>query len=201
MNRHKIIFLLTLLAILFAVSCNAPNGRSARQGTTVKLAAAESGVGGLDCGIDSRFKNAILKKDFTISGPEQVTQSEIPNIPDNIKAVKRIYGGKEDIFDSFSTLSRFMIKNNKSNVNARFYCFQFANAKAATTWFNVVDKAGPTSERFVVFRKPKKLMALTNNKVFLVEGYHIATYEPLHFILAQLPGVQAVLGPEKTVTP
>ena len=202
MNSHrKIALLLAILIILFAVSCNASNEQSANEGASIELAAAGSGTGALDCGIDSHFKDAILKKDFTISGPEKIAKSEIANIPDNIKAVKRIFTGKENIFDSFTALSRFMIKNNKSNVSARFYCFQFANDTAATNWFNVVKNAGPASERLVVFRKPKKLMALKDNKVFLVEGYHIATYEPLHFILAQLPDVRSILGPEKTTTP
>lgn len=199
--RKKMPLLFAVLVVLFAISCNASTENSTPQDNKILLAANENKAGRLTCGIGSEFESAILAKDFTISAPEKIEKSEIPNIPDNIKSIKKIYTGKDDIFESFTTLSRFMIMNKKSNISARFYCFQFDNANEASSWFNVIDNAGPESERFVFFRKPKKLMALADDKVFLVEGYHIATYEPLHFLLGQLRDVRAILGPEKTIKP
>jgi len=39
-------------------------------------------------------------------------------------------------------------------------------------------------------------MALSKNHVYLVEGYHIANFDVLHFIIEQLPEVDAVIGPK-----
>ena len=197
------VFLLTL-------SCNAlpeqDNSQKAGQSAPISKNAegralnssTEDIKGALDCGIDAKFKDGIKKDNFTIIQVVRIQKSSIPNIPDNIKSIKKIFVGKEDIFDSFSSLHRFSIKNTKSKVSANLYCFKFQDASQASKWFDVVDKAGPLSERLPVLRRPKKLMALANDKVFVIEGYHISSFISLRFILDNIPNKSAILYPDKT---
>lgn len=149
------------------------------------------------CGIDGGVENNLIKRKWAISNPVAIRKLEIPAISDNIKQVQQLFIGKEKLFGSFDTLHRYMMHNNKSRVNARLYCFEFKTAQQAKKWFNVIDKTKAKNKRKVIFSKPKKLAAIANNRIYLIEGYHIRNYEQLQFILTQLPNVHSILGPDK----
>jgi hypothetical protein len=73
-----------------------------------------------------------------------------------------------NIFFSYSTLNRFAIYDCNKQIRARLYCLQFKSSEEAFTWFDVVDNSKSAgNRRLVVFSKPKKLLALAGDKVFL----------------------------------
>lgn len=190
MNKRRPYLL--LFTILLIISCSAsgePVGKSPAT-SSFSLPALQQ------CTLEPSFVDALVKQGFTISVAELIKKAEIPRVPDNIKSVKRLFQGQEEVFNGFSTLNRYHIKKNNSKVSANFYCFTFSQNNTARTWFEVVDKTPYKTNRLVIFSKPKKLMALSKNHVYLVEGYYIANFDVLNFLMAQLPEVDAVLGPK-----
>lgn len=146
--------------------------------------------------INDKFRKALLKEGFTVHPPEDIKK---PNVVDNIQRIKPFFNDQEKVFFSYAKLNRYAIDNSKNKISARFYCFQFQNSKDAGAWFDVIDKSKALgNRRLIVFSKPKKLLALAQNKVFLLEGYHISNFDVLNFIVDQLDNVQFVLGPKST---
>lgn len=142
------------------------------------------------------FKKALEKEAYIINPPEAIRK---PEVVDNLKRIKSLFGDQDDIFFSYITLNRYTINSNKNDTHFRFYCFQFEKSEDAAKWFDVVEESkSQGNRRLVVFSKPKKLLALAKDKVFLLEGYHISNFDALEFIMAQLENVEYVLGPSET---
>jgi hypothetical protein len=149
-----------------------------------------------NCGIDTQFKQAILKNNFSIKQLLSIEKSSIPNIADNIKSIRKLFKGKETVFDAYSTLDRYTIKSSTSKISFNLYCFQFNDSQLASSWFDTLDKLKSTGIRTAILSRPKKIVALANNKIFVIEGYHISSFKSLHFILDQIPNKQSTLSPE-----
>jgi hypothetical protein len=191
-----------LVLLFIATACNAKNlstsdsdSLSKTRPPNIEETASEKNANNVWV-INDQFRNALLEKGFAIHSPENI---EKPNIIDNIKRIKPFFKDNDELFFSYSVLSRHIINKKNSNISARLYCFQFSDNEQAFKWFDVVDKMKEKgNRRFVVFSKPKKLMALSENKIFLLEGYHISNFDALNFIIDQLKNVQVVLGPKTT---
>jgi len=153
-----------------------------------------------ECGIDANVEKNLMTRKWAISSPVAIRKAEIPASSDNVKQVQQLFIGKEKLFDSFTSLHRYMLHNNKTRLNARLYCFDFKSSQHAKKWFNVIDKTKVKGKRQAIFSKPKKLLAIAGNRVFLLEGYHIRNFDSLKEIVKNLPGVQFVLDPDKKVT-
>lgn len=164
-------------------------------------AASEAGVADHKCSgtrsaINEVFKKAIQKNGYTIQSPENIKK---PEVVDNISRVKSLFGNKDDIFFSYSALNRYALFRGENRIAARLYCFQFNNEKDASKWFRVIDNSkSQGSRRLVVFSKPKKLLRLAGDSVFLIEGYHISNFNSLYFILNQIDSLQYILSPTET---
>jgi hypothetical protein len=146
--------------------------------------------------INENFIRALKKKGYTIQSPDNIKK---PEVVDNIARVQSLFGNKDDIFFSYSTLNRYAIYRGKTHIAARLYCFQFKDKEKASTWFRVIDnRKSRGSRRLVVFSKPKKLLGLAGDKVFLLEGYHISSFDSLYFILNQIDDLEYLLSPTET---
>ncbi len=145
--------------------------------------------------LSEQFKNSMQKKGYTVHLPEKIKK---PEVVDNITRIKTLFNDEDNLFFSYSTLNRYMIYEG-NQIRARLYCFRFKNNSDALTWFKAVDNSKSTgNRRMVVFRKPKKLVALAESKVFLLEGYHISNFSTLDSIINQLENVEYVMGPAET---
>jgi hypothetical protein len=145
--------------------------------------------------LSDQFNSAMQKNGYTVHLPEKIKK---PEVVDNIIRIKTLFNDEDNLFFSYSTLNRYMIyKGNQ--IRARLYCFRFENNSDALTWFKAVDNSKSAgNRRLVVLRKPKKLIALAENKVFLLEGYHISNFSTLDSIINQLENVEYVIGPTET---
>ena len=151
----------------------------------------------LNCGINTTFKQAILKNNFSVTQVLAIEKSSIPNIADNIKSIRKLFNGKETVFDAYTTLNRYTIKSSTSKISANLYCFQFKDSKSANNWFDTLDKLKSSGMRTAILTKPKKIIALANDKIFVIEGYRISSYKSLHLILDQIPNKQSIISPEQ----
>lgn len=146
--------------------------------------------------ISEKFHNTLKNKGFNIQPPEIIGK---PEVVDNIPRVKSLFGNNDDIFFSYTNLKRYVIYKDTNRISARLYCFQFKNREEALTWFGVLDNSKTQgNRRLVVFRKPKKLSGLAGDRVFLLEGYFINSFESLNFIINQIDNLEYVLGPSET---
>jgi len=185
----KILIYVSATALL-AVSCLAGTESSNEKAIASKKQAGMRAV------INENFRNALKKKGYEVQPPENI---EKPEVVDNIPRVKSLFGNNEEIFFSYTTLNRYVIYGAKNRISARLYCFQFKNREEASTWFEVLDNSkSQGNRRLVVFRKPKKLAGLANDRVFLLEGYFINSYEPLNFIINQIDNLEYTLSPTET---
>ena len=187
----------SLFITLSIVSCNSSGDLVPKKDNEPKAAASSTNASTEgQCNPGPSFVENLVKHGYSVSQAELMKKEEIPNAPDNIKAIKKLFDGKQDVFNTFLVLDRYHIKKHDSDISARFYCFLFSNKNQARTWFDTARNTPSKYERLAIFRKPKKLMALSKNHVYLVEGYHIADYTVLQFIVDQLPEVDAVFGPK-----
>lgn len=199
--KPHISFLLVLL--LCATACHAKSTASSladglpeNEQTGQKEVSIEKKMN-KECLINEAFKQALLHKEFIVHPPEKIDK---PKIVDNIRRIKPLFAGKEEIFFSYSELSRYAIDNRTNKVSARLYCFEFEKSEDAAAWFDAVDQSkAEGNRRSIVFSKPKKLLALAQNQVVLLEGYHISNFDVLNYIIDKLDNVQAVLGPKTTM--
>jgi hypothetical protein len=146
--------------------------------------------------INEVFKKEIQKNGYTIQSPENIKK---PEVVDNLSRVKSLFGNKDVIFFSYLALNRYALFKGKNRIAARLYCFQFKNKEDASTWFRVIDHSkSQGSRRIVVLSKPKKLLGLAGDSVFLIEGYHISNFNPLYFILNQIDSLEYILSPTET---
>jgi hypothetical protein len=197
---NKFLLCLSFLPMIIVLSCNASSERTGEpNGNLVVAKSSASTDASGQCSLAPSFKNSLAERGFSVSGPVLMTKGEIPTSADNIKAVQKLFQSKEEVFNTFSTLNRYRIDKKNSTISARFYCFKFANSESARAWFDTVDKTPSKNKRHITFKKPKKLMAISKNQIYLVEGYHIATYDVLHLIIDQLPEIEAILGPKETI--
>lgn len=196
----KLLLRLSFFPMLAILSCNASGELVGESNGNIMVASSTAVTNNADhCDLDPSFNDSLGEKGLSISGPELMTKAEIPTSADNIKAVQKLFQNNGEAFNTFSTISRYRIDKKNSNISARLYCFKFENNESARTWFDAVDKTPSKNKRQITFKKPKKLMALSKNQIYLIEGYHIATYDVLHQIIEQLPDIEAILGPEETV--
>lgn len=187
----------SLFIALAIVSCNSSGQVAGKTDNKPISAASYTNLPTEEqCNPDMSFVEGLSKQGFSLSEAELIKKEDIPNLPDNIKAIEKLFEGQEDVFKTFYTLNRYHIKKHNSNISARFYCFKFLQKDDAQKWFDAVTSTPSKNKRLVTFSKPKKLMALSKNHVYLVEGYHIADYSVLHLIIEQIPEVDAVLGPK-----
>lgn len=171
-------------------SCLAGTGSSNKEASVSKMQARETSE------ISQKFRIALQNKGYTVHSPEEIKK---PEVVDNIKRVKSLFNNKDIIFFSYLTLNRYAIYKGKDRIRARLYCFQFKNNEQAYRWFEVIDNSRSEGHRrLVVFSKPKKLLALAGDRVYLLEGYHISGFDSLYFIINQLENLEYILGPTET---
>jgi len=185
-----------LFVVLLIIFCNPISGYAENYDKNIILAALISTPLSMEhCSPASSFRQALFEHEFSVGAAELIEKSEIPNIADNIKSIKKLFSEKEEVFDRFSTLSRYYIKKNNSKINARFYCLKFSKKEDARAWFEVINRSAFKNKRLIIFKKPKKVMVLSGEYIYLIEGYHITNYDVLHFIVDQLTEVDAVFSP------
>jgi hypothetical protein len=178
------------VAALVAVSCLAGTKSSNEKSVTLDTQASKRPI------ISDKIRNTLKNSGYTIQPPENIKK---PEVVDNIPRIKSLFGNNDDIFFSYGTLTRFLIFKGRNRIGARLYCFQFKNRKEALTWFRVLDNSkSQGTRRLVVFRKPKKLSGLAGDRVFLLEGYFIDSFETLYFIIKQMDNLEYILGPNET---
>ncbi len=196
---NKYLLYLSSFFALSIVSCESSSELAGHSDKSLMLAATIDTPATLaHCSPAPSFNNAMLKHGFSVGAAALIKKSEISDIADNIKTVKKLFRGQDIVFDKFIVLNRHHLKKINSDVSARLYCFQFTNKEDARAWFDVIDKTKSKNKRLITFSKPKKLMALSGKHVYIVEGYHISNYDVLQLIIDQLTEteVEAVFSPK-----
>jgi len=155
-------------------------------------AAVQEGSANHKFSISKKYRATLLNKGFVVQAPEDVEASKMI---DNMWQLKKFFEDKNSDIFKYTRLKKYHIVSKKNKSSATLYCFHFDSRQAASDWYSVIDKTRLKGQLKIVFRRPKKMLALLRYNVILVEGYRMSDYEALKFIVTNLDGVSSILDP------